>query len=45
MEIMHQLHEDVDMKLRTLVFCVCLMIAIKVNVITGGLTLTPHSSI
>lgn len=45
MEIMYQLHEDVDMKLKRLVFCVCLMITIKVNVITGGLTLPPHSSI
>lgn len=45
MEIMYQLYEDVDMKLRRLGFYVCLMITIKVNVITGGLTLTPHSSI
>lgn len=48
-EIMYQLHEDVEggvyVELRRLVFCVCLMITIKVIVITGGMTLTPHSSI
>lgn len=32
-----------NMELRKLVFCVCLMITIKVIVITGGMALTPHS--